>query len=587
MDEALKKRIKALLARRDDLRTILRENRVVDDILTGRSAVLGIAPDKTTSIIRTGPSVEIDTVKGLGGMPPQQMATTTQPTGKESRYLFKSNREHPEEYAKRLAMTPFTVQLLDILQSRNGTLAKASVTVDAADPVKELLQSLTLRGMTFDDVRAKLAEMVQTGGFAGVLLDRASLPDDVQARKAAGEAISQAEADQRKLGRPIWALYPAAQILDYREDDRGLLWVKLVEQSCEKTDPLSPEVYVYTVRIVNRKQIQVWRIESESFFDLEADPPDKTKLIDKGAVDNPPEAIDEDGQPCVPFRMSHPFPARDGVGRSVLLNVAELDISALRILSAIIWCLYVAGDPTLVFWSNRTGDEIPDIGLGTSHYVILQQALANVRDKEELSFLQLDVAGIEQQKAMFESIQGQARSAAGKMPSSATQGPREQTGISKAWTFKTGEERLIFLIAENLQSTFDWLLRLTSRYMKADPEKVKVAYPHAYDVEGPVEVTELVEQVLPIAKALDQREAVKQLIKKLFTALDLNWNDELEADLDKIADMALQPEQMLAGGPDDPNAQAVGKDVQKQTLKGAKGESDDNTTGAALPLRPM
>ena len=58
--------------------------------------VIGLAPDKSRSqVIKTSSPVSIDPAKGLGGMPPQQMATASSSTGKELRYLFSSNASIP------------------------------------------------------------------------------------------------------------------------------------------------------------------------------------------------------------------------------------------------------------------------------------------------------------------------------------------------------------------------------------------------------------------------------------------------------------------------------------------------------------
>lgn len=539
-----KERIKQLLSRREDLEKILAESRIVEDVLSGRDAIIG--PE---SMEQRNSSIQyFDPVAGAATVVPQRY--------QESRYLFKNASEHPDEYAKRLKMTPVFSETRSILQSRLGTMFKRPPTLEGLDDFKS---NATAHGMLADEVIMKAAEFAQSGGFCGVLLDRESLPADVQ-----GRPVSKGEVEARGLGRPIWALYPSSQILDWREDARGLVWVKLVEESCEQAAWDAPERYVKTVRVVDRVSISVFRVISPEDFDIGDGIPSKATL-ELGPV-VPHDALDDSEQPCCPFRFLHPFPARDGIGRSVLGGSAEADITATRILSSLIWVLHIHGCPILSLLTNRKSEDIADIGVGSSTLVVLQAGNGANRPDEKMAYVTLDVGAVDKLMQMYETLTAKAREQSEKQSGAAIQGPREQTGISKAWTFKTGEERILFLLSVCLQSGFEWLMKLTARYSGVEPDSVKVTFPQSFDIEGPIETVELTEAALPLLEKYQQATTVKLLMKKLVSSLledvSIDDGDAIEKELDKILTMDMRPETMLdqAGGGQDPNA----KDLKAQ-----------------------
>lgn len=492
-DQAIEDRAKQLLARRDDLSVLQDEWRVVEDVIDGPSKLRG------------------------------------------ETYLPKHMSEHADEYKKRVRLTPVFTETPGIMQARQGGMFRKPWTVKVPASLVYLLTKASLGGSSVNDLIVKAAEFCQVQGFCGALLDRPPLPADVKDR-----SVSVEEAQQRKLGETFIALYPAAQILAWASDARGLLWVKLIE-TCERASAWDAKpVKVHTIRIVDRISITVYEVTER--------PDEKQRYVIAEHPPVPHGRIDADSQPCVPFRFFHPFAAKDNIGRPILKASAEADAAALWVLSELLWFAYMLC-PILTLTTDRDEEDIGKMPIGASRFIPLKSKTPN-SEEEKLAFVALDATAIDKLMQIWDRLVSKAKAAGGKESAAAVTGPVEQSGVSKAWTFKTTEERIMFLLAFNLQAGFQWLLELAERGTgKEKSEGCSVSFPETFDIEAPADaVSQALEQAERF-QAFGVNGAVMQLLLRAAEAalpnLDTDAWDEIEKQILALKDRELRPGSVL------------------------------------------
>jgi hypothetical protein len=498
-----------LLARRPDLAAILYSCKPVEDVLAG----------------------------------PETVKYCHEKTGNP--YLPKNLSEHPDEYAKRLQITPCFFEAPAVLQSRQGALFRTPPRVQMADEIKDFEYSATLAGASLLDVMVKVSELVQVNGFSGILVDRETLPPDVTTRD-----VSVAEAAERRLGRPLWAIYDAAHILDYAEDNHGLLWVKLLDADEAPAAWDAKKTQTQTVRIVDRQNITIYKITTDE---------QGKRTSDTGTV-TAHNWKDANQKACVPFVLFHPFPGRNGVGRSILRGVAEADLAATRTLSELTWLLHMLV-PILVLKHQRgDGEDIESaIGLGSSRYIPLKAGMGQNDPGESLEFCQVDAAPADRLFSQYKELRLQAKEQASKADAVGVSGPVEQSGISKAWTFKTGEERILHLLAQELQRQFDKALDLIAIAANVDVGECSIEFPASFDVKGPDEVVDVATRVLPMLAEYGLNAAIMQVLERVCHALIDNptqeqW-DEIKEQIARLEDVDLRPAALLSVPTEQPNNQ--------------------------------
>ncbi|MCY3018238.1 MAG: hypothetical protein NTW87_04295 [Planctomycetota bacterium] len=513
-----------LSARRPGLEQLEPTWRLIDDVVAGR-------------IKRRGPASS-----GNGWLSP---------------YLPKGRLEPDSEYALRVELTPFFPQTPQILASRLGALFKQPLQIDfglrnaecglakgaardgqseipnpkSAIRMEQFMKDAGRRHASFEDIAVQAACLAQMHGFCAALLDRDPLPDDVvrgrDARATAGETpaaqagrmpavqVSTAEAAARNLGRPYLALYGAPSILDWDFGSDGrLTWVKFGEQELWRprwdADPEPVQVY----RIVDREAIHVYRVRRASGGELQvlaAEP------IRHGLADT------------VPVVFLHPFPAQDGIGRPVLQRAAEADIAATRILSDLVWDLFLLGNPILTLKTSRSEEDLRRLGLGATRYIPLDNGRPGTTNPETLEFVQLDPGGIQ---LLFRAHALFAAQATRQDSGAEAAVPQEQSGVAQAWRFKTGEERVLFMLARALAPFLsrclelaDWGLRIADCGLaSAAPADegtrgIVVRLPESFDVTAPSESLDTAQKVLEVAERLGQTELARAALRRIEAVL--------------------------------------------------------------------
>lgn len=540
-------KIKKLLAPKAGLMKILEQTRVVEDVLSA-----SIKEPSTLGRVRIGGTSDAAKLGATGvnmplphiaaaqerGMPTDVWGTREYP---ESPYLPKNTQEHPDEYAKRLKLTPLLLETPNIMQSRMGSMFKKPPVVVLPDGMEDFANSCTARNASLNDVFARTLDRTQVNGYFGILLDREVLPADVSGRE-----VSQAEVDERGLGKSIFAMYTAWQILDWEEDRDGLVWVKVVDSYLEKKGWDSDPVQVNIVRVIDRTNITKYEIRQDPKVDM--NPTLKTYApVPHGRKHW------QTGKDFCPFRIIAPVKAEDGIGRSVVRGSAEADISATRILSELIWMIHMTA-PLLALWTNRPENEIGDIGAGASRYVVLR-AKGGVNDEgEDMKFIQVDTQPIDRLSVQHEKFKAAAREQADRMNLGAITGQGEVSGVSKAWSFKTSEERILFLFGHVMEEVFTDLLKQIASDDGLEVEKVSVKFPETYDIQGPTDTLAQAERFLSICQTFDlpisAGLALKKLVASMLQSIDQDSQDKVAAEIDEKVTNAdtIKPEDPLQSG---------------------------------------
>ena len=519
--------LSTLAARRPGLEQLEPAWRMIDDVLAGR--------------------IKRRTAAAFGGN-----------AGWRSPYLPKGRLEPESEYSTRIELTPFFPQTPQILASRLGALFKTKMQVEFAiddcgltiddcrgqvdganqssianrqasmrGRLERFLKEAGRRHASFEDIAVQAAYLAQVHGFCAALLDRDPLPEDVvrgrDARATAGEDaggttrgdagatnISAAEAAARNLGRSYLALYAAPNILDWDFGSDGrLAWVKFGEEELWRPRWDAPPELHRVYRIVDRETIAVYRARRDSAGDWRvlAEPPVAHGFRDR-----------------VPVVFLHPFAADDGIGRPILQRAAEADVAATRVLSDLVWDLFLLGNPILTLKTNRRDEDLARIGLGATRYIPLRNGQPGIENPEELAFVQLDATGIELLFRAHGLFAAQAQRSAEGAEAAV---PREQAGVALAWRFKTGEERVLFLLARALEPFLSACLELaaealddgTAGQARSGTREIAVRLPESFDVAPASESLDAAEKVLAVAERLGQTELARAALRRIEGAL--------------------------------------------------------------------
>lgn len=435
----------------------------------------------------------------------------------ELAYLPKGRMEPESEYNQRIGMTPWLPRLQHILADRKGALFSTPPVIkcdNEADQTafEEWQKHAFGSNKSFEYGVAEIADLFQSRGYCGVFVDRATIPADVVAR---GNVVSMQEKTDRKLGEPRIVLFRAEQIYDFECTADGLAWVKVVETACIRANWAAPLVKTHTVRIIDAANITTYIVTEN----------DSGKSVSAAVVT-------AHGFTSIPFMLAAPFVTKQNIGKAQLLGSAQAEVAATRMMSDIVWCLFVLGNPLLTFKTHRDDEEMKALSLGASRYVPLK-AGTNQKEAEELAFVQLDHAGLDLQFAAYHDFRSKIDELAGKDAAGATTKPLEgQSGISKAWNFKTGEERILFLISCELDRVVNRCLDFVAEAKSVKPERIRAEFNYDFDIESPTEAVDVASKILPLVT--ESPTATAEIKKKMLNAVypDLPNMDDINDELD-------------------------------------------------------
>ena len=154
-------------------------------------------------------------------------------------------------------------------------------------------------------------------------------------------------------------------------------------------------------------------------------------------------------------------------------------------LSDLVWDLFVLGNPILTLKTGRRDEELARLGLGVTRYISLRNGVPGQENAEELSFVQLDPTGIEllfRAHALFAAQGMPGAHDAGPDIVAGSAVPREQSGVAQAWRFKTGEERILFMLARALEPFLNECLELAARALGIEGPPPVAKLPESFDL---------------------------------------------------------------------------------------------------------
>jgi hypothetical protein len=204
----------------------------------------------------------------------------------------------------------------------------------------------------------------------------------------------------------------------------------------------------------------------------------------------------------------------DPVRVPILLCAAEADVCATRLLSDILWDLFIVGQPLLLFKTNRSEEELKTFSTNVTKYLTLQVGRGQ-QDGEDMEYLQLDSTGLDLQIAMHERMVARAQELGGQGGDAALATPTEQSGISRAWQFKTGEERLLFLLTSNLQDAFNRVLDMVAVYAGVDPDSVHICFNEEFDMTTADDEAKLTSKTINYYREFRLGASIKLALRKM------------------------------------------------------------------------
>lgn len=518
-----KELIAQLVHRRSDIADALKEAEVIDDVLCNevlkRKKGAAAAGRITFNANRASATYGMDVAGELNGTVTPNYPS--QASGGELKYLPKGAMEPEDEYTKRIALTPFLPETPQIQRDRLSALFAEAPEIDGdeKDLYKDFVACATSNKQPFAQVALSVADAIGRYPVSAVFVNRAPLPDDVAARDG---IVSVQEKETRKLGAAQLVVYTGEQILDFKEDQTGLVWIRILETSFEQAEWNSPVVHVTTVRIFDRQKIESYEIRH-----VKGEEPTVLKM---------PDTVH--GFSVVPIVICLPPDlGKSGLGMPGLIGPATADIHATQVLSDLRWNAFVVGNPILTLTSNRSKEQLDDVNTNPGRYFVLRNRKGTEME-ELLQFVTLDGTGIDILNALHEKFKDTAKSQAGKdAPGAINQslGTKEQSGISKAWQFKTGQERILLKMADSLSQIFDKVFDLVAEVMGHDPEKVSVRFNTDFDIQDPTAVITEAGQLLPMFEGSPKATKIIKMRALTSAVQDIHEKDlqEIEDDLDK------------------------------------------------------
>lgn len=352
--------------------------------------------------------------------------------------LYQGKLEPDDEFTLRKKITPFFPHSPALLHNRLGALLPENVFAPTRSHAwRELLSNFTIDRRDLHAFANDAATAAQIYGLAGAYLDHVGSLEGTPPR-------------------PYLALIPATQIFDWHYGMDGTLqWIKLWEPLTIRAGVADRTRHLDRYTIAGTHTIWTYTVEKQENVGPVIINAHKTET-DYGRV---------------PFEFFTPDATPDRIGQSLLKKHAEADHAAGRILSDIVWSLYLLGQPLLTLTTDRTDEELENIMASASRYFPLRAARGEGTSAEVLKYVQLDTAGVEMMFKAHAMLEKRARDV---HADESTAQPQSQSGVAIAWTFKTGEERVLHRLAASLENFLNRTLKLAGLTTPGTPPQVEL-----------------------------------------------------------------------------------------------------------------
>lgn len=407
-------------------------------------------------------------------------------------YLFRNEREHPDQHAFRVQISEFLPDTPSYVERIVGALYNEKPKRDLKNAdLEKFADMVTLaRKSSLSSMDAYMAEVIKcliTYGSTRELITTKSVP--APATPGAPTRAEEIAAD----ARPYAVHYTPLSVIDWDEDEAcELTMVRIKESYCHKldpSDPLSPHVK-YCKFIQYDRETAHWWVFAE---DLEKE--GQYKLVEEDEA--------EHGMGVVPMVVRYwPGPHKTMIGRSFLRYMARAELSKFRNDSDMDYDSYMHAHPAMCVETNAKLASDVIIGGGRNIKLRLRD---QTQEGEKVYYLEYPTAQLDAVKRVIEDKEKKIRRYAAVDPSAAldeSQPNGNVSGVSRAWSFGTSEERVLSSLADAAAdieaAIFDLVLRAMGETPPADGSDLfqgEVQYPEEFEVASSDELLDKAEKI--------------------------------------------------------------------------------------------
>lgn len=443
-----------------------------------------------------------------------------------TRWLVKGPLEEDPDFKNRAKLTVYS-PLSPLIAGRvDGTVFKRQplrvYPPKAKDGLEEFANAAASDGRSLGEFTANACMSALWSRYAVALVDRPAATD-------AGAPLTLADAQAQGLAQPYCVLYPAEQVLDWRQDKAGRLeYIKLDGPTYQVSGQLVREVREITV-----DGIRLWRLVGTD------------KAVEGGEVIPLSPRLAEAGM--LPVAVAQYDPIGPVFSRSMLGGALLAEMRAFRLLSDIIWDLYLAGHPTLAAWVVGA---LAQVGVGATQLIKLNPGGSGV-DKEDVRWIEAELPGLTLQLQAYDAARAEVFQQAGVRPAGMTAQPAATSGVQVAWDFETSEAPVLSRIARMAAELEETILEIVALDMELvtedDLAAVSVTYPSDF---GLMSVDKLQYNAGWARQNLGPQHVVtKFVLARVAAALLDNAPDEIKTEAQKQieAEGAYSPAPMTFG----------------------------------------
>lgn len=467
--------------------------------------------------------------------------TTTQ---QEFIHLPKGVAEPWSEYQKRVRLTPFFPETPNIVDNRRGALFAKPPEIKVHTKVMDFLKNIGPKRQSYMEILHWLAWRTYAYGMVAIFVDFRPLPADVLFRISIGEDISEQEVEDKRLNQPVLGTFNERQILDFQfnKEDGRMDWIKLRTSFVDKEDWKDKGEMVEVFRIIDRFEVEIFEVRERE---------DGPEVTSQRSFSH--EAKNAAGDAEVPVVLIRPFMGTNDIGQSPIRMSAQADLTAARLLSDIVWNLYVHGCPIVKLTTpDTTGERAASIEWGCSRYLELRSFQeASGLEAETMEYLQLDPQGTQLLIEQWKDMVKKANETANRTTPNAATEPVPMSGIAKQWDWKTGEEKALNEHMQALQMASDDILKMLSRVLfnrgivqgpiEALESKVRTSFDPSFEIGDPDFNVEIHERIFNLAKTLKLKEMKNSALERIPNSIHNLKDDERKAILKEIEEFKEKP----------------------------------------------
>ena len=373
----------------------------------------------------------------------------------KKRILPKGRTEDPDDYKMRVALARwggFAGRAADRILA---AVMETEPRRDNVESLAEFLANADGRGGSQSTVTRRAAELALWFGESYTLLDRPAADplEDAPANKL--------QAVARGMEYPYAVIFSPLALMDYATDSRGNLTFAKLGVTLRDLSPDGKPISRQRFDYITPTESRVFYLESDG-------------EITAGPTANRTAAP---YMPLVPFYA--PRDIRPPFADTPLAEALERDAARFVLEAERMFTLWMHGHAQLAIW---TREQLSRVGIGAGKFIKLDPGDKD-RSREDAKYLQLDTGGLAETAKASEEARRDSLTLSGVNPLGVLDGgPRAASGVSIAYTFETGEKRLLCDLAGGAETYEDALLATVAAAMQEDVEP-DVTYPREFNMK--------------------------------------------------------------------------------------------------------